>query len=305
MGLEENYKLGQQIYKTENYTWDGKSRPDVNDYIQPWSKYANMSEANSLYSKNRHLNAAIRYAKTQLNAALKQYDNDMAFWNEKDERAYTSPLSQSQRYEDAGYNMGYMYSSVDSGNSAVGYDQSPSEIENNDTSNKSVDQTVKIISTALNLATSLAKTASGIGVDITRMNLNKVNSDYLYSLSKKANAEQTFTDLQSSWFQYLREHRPDGSQVSVGENDSFVWSESLAYLTEKENYELTANQRKDLDEFLIVAADYYSKRNSSFDKVSPLQQSTSNIQNSDMPNWLKTIVLILAGMLNGTVSKSF
>lgn len=132
-----------------------------------------------------------------------------------------------------------MYSQVDSGNSAVGYGQQSSDIESNDTSNKSVEQITKVVSTALNLATSLAKTASSIGVDLTQIDVNKANSNYLYSLAQKANAEQTYIDLQSSWFKYLRDHKPDGSSVSLGENDYAVWSESLAFLAEKEGYELT------------------------------------------------------------------
>lgn len=239
MSLEQNYQYGEKIYNTENYVWDGTSRPNVNDYVKPWARYANLEEKNSLYSKNRHYNSAVKYAKTMLQAAISQYENDLAFWNEQDERSYTSPMSQSQRYEDAGYNLGYMYSQVDSGNSAVGYGQQSSDIESNDTSNKSVEQITKVVSTALNLATSLAKTASSIGVDLTQIDVNKANSNYLYSLAQKANAEQTYIDLQSSWFKYLRDHKPDGSSVSLGENDYAVWSESLAFLAEKEGYELT------------------------------------------------------------------
>ena len=302
----ESYKVtADEIYSVTPYSWDGKSRPVLTDYVAPWEKYSALGiSEGTIWSNVKARNNAIRYAQNMKETAIKQYEDDIAYWNERDERAYTTPSAQSQRYEDAGYNMGYMYSSVDSGNSAVGYSQSSYSPEYKESRDNSIETVFKILNTGLEVVTKLAKTATSMGVDITKMSLNDINCDYLYSLAKKANAEQTFIDLQSSWYQYLREHNKKGEQVSIGENDAFDWSESIAFEIEQEGVKLTANQRKDLDAFLAVAAEYYQKRNTQYDNVSPLAAATNNIQNSDMPKWLKTVILTLAGTLSGSASVS-
>ena len=262
MGLQENYNLAEKIYRTENYTWDGKSRPNVHDYISPWSKYANLSEANSLYSENRHYNASINHAKTQLQAALKQYEDDLAFWNELDERSYTTPASQSQRYEDAGYNLGYMYSTVDSGNSAVGYDQSSLGIDNNDTSNKSVDQSVKVITTAFSIATSLVKT--GYELRLVNAQTSLAQWDTI-----KSQQQGHAISLQNQWTSILRTTSRDGRDVSSD------FTQSLAFLSEKVGYELNENELTRLKTFVKYCDQLYS--NQSQDMVKELYQNINSI----------------------------
>lgn len=282
--LQDNYNLGEQIYATESYAWDGKSRPNVNNYLSPWSKYANMEKVNSLYKKNRHLDSAINYAKTQLEAALAQYKDDLAFWNERDERDYTDQSSQRQRYEDAGFNMGYMYSSVDSGNSAVGYNQGDASLTPNDTSNKSVEQSkrvAEVVSGAFSLATNLVK--SGYDIKLTDARSALADWQKIESMTRgKA------LSLQNQWMQILRSVDENGHDV--GED----FSKSIAFLSEKVGYDLQSKELSRLSKFVEHCGDLY--KNQSTDMVKELFGDFNEIIDSVDSNAVQIILRILAVM---------
>ena len=255
--LQDNYNIGQTIYQTDSYVWDGNSRPNLNDYIGPWSKYANLEEANSLYKKNRHYNNAIRYAKTQLDAAMAQYKDDLAFWNERDERAYTDQSSQVQRYEDAGFNLGYMYGNIDSGNSAVGYNQGGDTLNPNDTSNKSFEQSkqvTEVVSDAFSLATKIVQ--SGFEIKLT---------DEKSALTAWQRAESVqrglAISLQNQWTNFLRTTTPSG-------DESVSFSDSIAFLSEKVGYDIKSKEYDRLSEFVKYCGDLY--KNQSTDMIKEL-----------------------------------
>lgn len=255
--LDSLYNIGQEIYSQSTYKWDGSSRPILDDYISPWSKYANYEEANSIYAKARHYNNAIRYAKTQMEAGAAQYEQDLAFWNERDERNYTSPSAQTQRFEDAGYNLGYMYGSVDSGNSAVGYNQGSTSLDPNDTSNKSMEQVkqvAEVVSGAFSLVTQLVKD----GFDIKLIDERTALTQWQKAESI---ARGTAISLQSQWAEILRTTTPEGDTTQT-------FTESIAFLSEKLGYDIKSNEFSRLSTFLKYCDQLY--KNQSTDMVKEL-----------------------------------
>lgn len=285
--LQDNYNIGDTIYQTDSYVWDGNSRPNVNDYIGPWSKYANLEEANSLYKKNRHYNSAIRYAKTQMDAALVQYKDDLAFWNERDERDYSDQSSQVQRYEDAGFNLGYMYGNVDSGNSAVGYNQGDATLNPNDTSNKSVEQSkhvAEVVSGAFSLATSVVK--SGYDIKLTDERTALTAWQKIESINRG-----DAIALQNQWTRILRDFDPDGNSLNETGQD---FANSIAFLSEKVGYELQSKEYARLSEFVKHCSDLY--KNQSTDMVKQLYGDFNEIIDSVDSNAVQVLLRILAVM---------
>lgn len=256
--LDQLYNIGEEIYNTSAYKWDGTSRPVLDNYISPWAKYSNYEEASSLYKKSRHYNNAIRYAKTMMESASAQYMDDIAFWNERDERDYTDQSSQVQRYEEAGFNLGYMYGNVDSGNSAVGYNQGDVSINPNDTSNKSVEQlkqVTEVVSGVFNLATDLVKSGFDIRLTDKRTALTAWQEALVHSQGKAI-------ALQNNWTELLRNFSPDGKEVG------YHFQNSIAFLSEKLGYELKVKENARLSSFLKYCDELY--RNQSTDMVKEL-----------------------------------
>lgn len=289
--LNDNYNVGQSIYQTDSYVWDGRSRPNVNNYISPWSKYANLEEANSLYKKNRYYNSAIRYAKTQLDAAMAQYEDDLAFWNERDERDYTDQSSQVQRYEDAGFNLGYMYGNVDSGNSAVGYNQGDASLSPNDTSNKSVEQSrqvVEVVSGAFSLATKVVQ--SGYDIKLTDEKTALTTWQKIESINRG-----TAISLQNKWIELLRSTDVDGNDVG---ND---FSKSIAFLSEKIGYQLQDKEYSRLSTFVKYCNDLY--KNQSTDMVKELFGDFNEIIDSVDSNAVQVLLRLLAVMVVSDAQK--
>lgn len=283
--LQDNYNMGDTIYQTESYVWDGKSRPNVNNYIQPWSKYANLQEANSLYKKNLHYNSAIRFAKTQLEAAMAQYKDDLAFWNERDERDYTDQASQVQRYEDAGFNLGYMYGNVDSGNSAVGYNQGDVTLTPNDTSNKSFEQSKVIIDAvygALSAVTSIVKS----GVDVKKLPYDiaesKSRGGYFSALHVNTQSRTEFQELVNSMRSYFQSHDFDGDSIeNLGDSVQAAF-ESIGYKLQDQQF---------IDRF------NWNQYSNQIYKLQSVPEGFKNIINmitdSDMPDWAKSTLSVL------------
>lgn len=282
--LDNLYNTGEEIYNTSPYSWDGKSRPVLDNYLSPWAKYANYEEANSLYSKARHYNNAIRYAKTQMDSALAQYKDDLAFWNERDERDYTDQSSQVQRYQEAGFNMGYMYGNIDSGNTAVGYNQGDASLNPNDTSNKSVEQIKKVtevVSGVFSLATNLVK--SGFDIRLTDKRTALANWQKVVAMH-----QGQALAYQNQWIEILRTYDINGN--SVGDD----FEKSIAFLSEKLNYDLRNEEYKRLSTFVKYCDDIYE--NQSTDMVKDLFGDLNSIINQIDNKGIQALLRLLSVM---------
>lgn len=296
----DEYKMSD-VTSITGYTWDGKNRPVLSDYTSPWDAVASSYQYENVWNDNRREhNSAITYAINKLNEAKTQYDQDLAYWNERDERSYTTPIAQTQRYEDAGYNLGYLYGNVDSGNSAVGYHQNDSQYDNQSPKG---DETkgVEVVAKLVGLALDVAKVVPSIAKLPSELNLNKARQELAEAQANDASASATIKDLQSSWFQFLREHDKDGKQVGYREDGGFDWSNSIAFLLEQENYKLKANERQDLDKWLEYAGKLYD--NQSKENVNSVNRIANEIWNSDLPNGIKIFLGILQSLLP-TASKA-
>lgn len=215
------------------YVWDGNSRPQLEDYISPWAKTANQTTYHNTFNKKRrNHNANVEYARTMLQAATQQYEDDLAFWQERDSRSYNSQLSQLQRYEDAGFNMGYLYGSVESGNTSSGYHGSSVDMDRPDNStdvSKTIQAVSSAVGTALNVVTSLAKT----GIDIYKAP---------HEISLLKNNSQA-VKLSNEWTKILRSMDKDGNSVEdVAKSLAF----SLQALTQKQGEQSLSIGEKEL-----------------------------------------------------------
>lgn len=283
----------EQVYTNASYVWDGKERPVLSNYTAPWSYYASQQPSTVL---SRRQIQAIDYAKLKLQEATKQFENDLSYWNEQDERSYTSPISQTQRYDDAGFNMGYLYSQVDSGNSAVGYNQQSTSIDTqtSDAYKQGLDVVARLVGSALDVS----KYVPAIAKLPSELDLNEAREQLAYAQANDSSASAMIQDLQGSWFQFLREHDKDGKQVGYREDGGYDWSNSIAFLLEQENYKLKANERQDLDEWLKQAAKVY--KNQSSENVNSANRVANEIWNSDLPKGVKIFLGILQTLLPST-----
>lgn len=285
------------IYDVSPYKWDGQSRPNVDDYIKPWVKDASqtMYKYTGLRYKKEH-NAMVTYAKNQLQAALAQYDSDLAFWNERDERDYTDQVSQLQRFEDAGFNMGYMYSAVDNGNSAVGYNQDsagfePSENQGDELGG--VKTVVDCVTSALSLVAPMIN--SGIS-------LSKLPYELALLQSQKGSNESSarLANISAKMQEFMQSHDYSGNAVdSLGE--------SLAFSFQQMQYNLVQNQSNlayaswiDKTKWNEVADRIYQKQ------ATPTASEAFNqwIYSLDMPDWAKACIVVLGAAVGATWSGS-
>lgn len=281
------------IYDVSPYVWDKKSRPNINDYTKPWMKDASqtMYKYTGLQYKKDH-NAMVTYAKNQLQAALAQYDADLAFWNEQDEREYTNQSSQLQRFEDAGFNMGYMYSAVDNGNSAVGYNQESAHYDPSDNHGDElggVKLVVDCVTSALSLVAPMIK--SGIS-------LAKLPHEIALLKSQKGSndASARMANIGAKMQEFMQSHDYAGNAVnSLGE--------SLAFSFQQMQYDLAQNQSNlayaswiDKTKWNEVADRIYQKQ------ATPTASEAFNqwVYSLDMPDWAKACVVVLGAAVGAT-----
>ena len=186
----------QDVYDVQHYTWDGKSRPDIQNYTFPWLAYST-KHLSKLASKSL---SAREYAREQLKVATDRYNADLDLWNETDSRSYNSPISQSSRFEDAGYNLGYLYSQVESGNTSSGYDGAfsdfePENIEDIDYLSAFTDTISAVTSTLVDLLDSGVK-----AYEIIKLTPQKFENLY---------QDASLKSIQSSWLSFLQDYGVD------------------------------------------------------------------------------------------------
>lgn len=236
------------IYDVPSYVWDGKSRPNIDDYTRPWSQKASDSMYSWAFTDYRKAhNAEITYAKNKLNDAIAQYENDLAFWNEMDERWYTSQASQAQRYEDAGFNLGYLYDKIDSGNSAVGYAQGDSQYtpaENYANEGEIVKTVSSVISSCVGVVSSLINAG--------------VNLAQLPARIKQMTAAGELTSIQANWQRVLQSVGTDGKKIDdVSKSIAFALQQ-MNYKQSQQSLSISAENLKHLQEFTLHAAKIYT-----------------------------------------------
>lgn len=236
-----------ELYSRQHYKWDGKARPKIDDYISPWINVASETMYSSAFNKNRkEHNKQVTYAKNQLEIATKQFNEDLAFWNERDERDYTDQASQAQRYEDAGFNMGYMYDKIDSGNSAVGYNQQDASIQPADNSANELDlvKTVSsVVATCVSAVTSLINT----GVKLKE----------LPARIKQMTASGELTQVQADWQKVLQSVDKGGHAVDDVTKSLAFELQTIGAKSAQQSLDIGAEQLKQLQEFTNKCASIY------------------------------------------------
>lgn len=258
--------LESSIYDTQPYSWDGSSRPNIDDYIAPWADKANETTYSLAWSKKRkEHNAEVNYARTMLEAATAKYNSDLAFWQEKDSRAYNSQSSQLQRYEDAGFNVGYLYGQIESGNTSSGYsspDASLSRPDTSDNGDKTLKAVASVVGTALSVVTSLART----GIDIIKAP---------FEIASLKNNNEAI-ELSNQWQKVLRSMDKDGNSVrDVAKSLAF----SLQALSQKQGEQSLSIGEKEL------------KRLESFIKYcDKIYENQSIDPNKEIINGIKTMI---------------
>lgn len=285
------------IYDVSSYRWDGKSRPNVDDYTAPWIRTASqtMYKYTGLRYK-KEFNAMVTYARNQLQAALAQYDADLALWNERDERDYTDQSSQLQRFEDAGFNMGYMYSAVDNGNSAVGYNQESAGFEPSDNRGDELGG-VKLVVDCVTSALSLVAPMINSGISLA-----KLPHEIALIQSQKVSSEASarLANIGAKLQEFMQSHDYAGNAVeSLGE--------SLAFSFQQMQYDLAKNQSNlayaswiDKTKWNSVADRIYQKQ------ATPTASEAFNqwVYSLDMPDWAKACVVVLGAAVGVTWSGS-
>lgn len=193
------------IYDVQPYSWDGKSRPNIDDYTSPWIEKASQTMYKYTASaKRKSINAEITYAKNQLQNALAKYQADFDFWSEQDERNYTSQSAQKQRYEEAGFNLGYLYNQVDSGNSAVGYSNPDVSYEPNENIGDNLGG-VKVVADIVGTIVGVASSLLSAGVKVAELPAKLAQM--------KSNTELNKASLE--WTNLLRSVDSDGNKVGT------------------------------------------------------------------------------------------
>lgn len=268
------------VYNVTPYSWDGNVRPNLADYTAPWQEYASKVDAQWNTKKWRNYQNAVNYARDQLKIAQEQYNADLDFWNERDSRDYNDPVSQTNRYKEAGYNLGYLYGSVQSGNTSSGYAGSPSQMEEfgSDAPAKSLDDAVGIVTGALRVVTDLAKS----GVDLAKMPSEIALNEWRKSESIQRGQSLS---LQNLWTQFLRDTDKDGRQ-------SDDMSKSLAFALEQGRFGQIDLSNSQMQSFLKYCDKIYE--NQSTDIRKELMQDVDNIINDVDSNGVRAILRLLA-----------
>lgn len=283
------------IYGTSSYSWDGKERPKLDDYVAPWAAVASMTPSKWSTKRGNAKNSAITYAKNMMQNAIDQYNSDVDYWNEQDARRYNSPSSQSERYEDAGYNMGYLYGSVTSGNTQSGYSapDANSDVQDNEAPESLVTEVVLPMIDTLGKLTQqgvdIWKTAKEIGRIEAQTDLYSNQSLESVYRGKKASAETTMLEAQKEWYLFLRNTRPDGYPVDDAYGHNPKYEQSLAFLSESLGYDIDSAEYQDLSSWLQYCDKAYKNQT-----TDPMKDVFQDIDNSSMPDAVKQTLKVLA-----------
>lgn len=251
------------VYNVTPYSWNGNERPNLSDYTSPWQNYASKVDAQWNTDSWRKYQNAVNYARDQLKIAQEQYNADLDYWNERDSRDYNDPVSQTNRYKEAGYNLGYLYGSVESGNTSSGYAGSPANIEEfgSDSPEKGLDDAVGIVTGALRVVTDLAKS----GVDLAKMPSEIALNKWRRAESQERGLALT---LQNQWTKILRDYNKDGSQV-------WDFTKSLAFALDQAKLGQIDLSNQQIQSFLKYCDKIYE--NQSTDISKDLMQDVDNI----------------------------
>lgn len=277
------------IYDVESYKWDGNERPNIEDYTAPWSEVASMTDAKWNTENWRKYQNAVNYARNQLKIAESQYMADLDYWNERDSRDYNDPVSQTNRYEEAGYNLGYLYGSVESGNTSSGYSSPSSDIgeAGSDAPDKDASDVMQIVVAGVKVVTDLAKTGIDLSKLPTEIAIQKVTHDDIYQSS-------LMKALQNRWTKFLRQIGPNGEKLDDTENlvDSFAFALESAGL---KHAGLTNQQ---LSSFVKYCGQIYENQATDFEK--DIMQDVDNIIKDVDNSAVRAILKLLAVMALGT-----
>lgn len=286
-----------EVYNVEPYSWDGSSRPNIDNYIEPWSRYASAYYwEEPIGKKKKANNAAIEYAKSRLDAAITQYNADLSYWNEQDERNYTTPAAQSLRYEEADYNLGYMYSQVDSGNSAVGYDQQTDDSyipDNRGNSLNSVKKIVDCVTSCLSLATSFVQS----GVSLAKLPHELSNID---AQTDSLNASTRLSNIKADFDSFLQSHDVDGNPVESLANSLAFSFQSIQFDKFRNESNFAHSRWVDQVNWNLYAKKVYSLQST------PTASEGFNqwIYSLDLPDWAKALSVVLGAAVGATWSGS-
>lgn len=294
--MPNTYYTMSDVTSVQDYQWGGKDRPNINDYVGPWNEYASgYVYENTLGSKRKEHNSAVAYAQNKLAAARVQYDSDMAFWNERDERDYTDPFSQANRLKEAGFNLGYMYSTVDSGNSAVGYNQESSDYDLSE-ANKGHDleatkMVVDAVMTAFDLATNIARSVGSISKiphEIALMKSQGANQDSQAALAK----------INAAFESFMQSHDDDGNKVNdMGKSLAFSFKQ-MQYGLMQNQINLTHQEWIDKVNWNKVSEQIYKNQS-----APTTSEAFSNyIMSLDIPDYGKAALLVIGSAVGGAWS---
>lgn len=268
------------VYNVTSYSWDGNDRPNLADYTAPWQNYASKVDAKWNTKNWREYQNAVNYARDQLKIAQEQYNADLDFWNERDSRDYNDPVSQTNRYKEAGYNLGYLYGSVESGNTSSGYNGSPAQMDEfgSEAPEKDITDAVGIVTGALRVVTDLAKT----GVDLA-----KTPSEIALNQWRKVESIERgqVLSLQNVWTNILRDFDKDG-------NETGDFSKSLAFALEQARLGQIDLSNSQMQSFLKYCDDIYE--NQSTDIRKDLMQDVDNLINGVDSDSVRAVLRLLA-----------
>lgn len=295
MGRKKDVIAG--VESAQPYSWDGNSRPRLEDYTAPWANYANLDLYQDPYSFSRKqkFNDAVLYARTMMDIASSQYKDDLSFWQEQDTRSYNSPLSASSRYEDAGFNMGYMYSNVDAGYSD-GYaqnDYSPYVNEGRNDDKGKAQKVMNVVSSVHRIALDIL--SQGIALRKVPYEVNKLISDANLNSSSAA-----LRDVEAGMKSLLLTHNSSGEPVENSIN-SMYYEMSLATLVQswrnsdnlKANSDYMARKAQELtkwlNEYAVASWEKATAKTSS-------EYLMTELEKMDIPQWAKTALVLIAAM---------
>lgn len=287
----------QGVQSAQSYSWDGTSRPQLSDYTEPWANYANLDLYQNPYkfSRKQKFNDSVLLARTMMDIATAQYKDDLAYWQEQDTRAYNSPVAASSRFEDAGFNMGYMYSKVDAGYSD-GYaqnDYSPYVNEGRNDENERAQKVMSVVSSAHQIASGVL--SQGISLRKVPYEINKLIQDANLSSSSAA-----LRDIEAGMKELLLTHNSSGENVEDSIH-SMYYEMSLATLVQswRNSDNLEANA-----DFMSNRADELSRwlenyANKAWEKSTAKTSSEylmTELEKMDIPQWAKTALVLIAAM---------
>lgn len=268
------------VYNVTPYEWDGKERPNLSDYTEPWLVYASKSDAKWYTKKGIAYQNAVNFARDRLKIAEQQYNADLDFWNERDSRDYNDPLSQTNRYTEAGYNLGYLYGSVESGNTSSGYNGSSSNMSDfgSDAPEKDLTDAVEIVTGAVRIVTDLAET----GIDLSKTPTDKAFTKWRTTESFQRGMALS---LQNQWTNILRDFDKDGNSVDD-------YTKSLSFALEQSRLGQIELSNKQMTSFLEHCDDIY--KNQATDIRKDLMEDIDKMLEGVDSDGVKAVLRLLA-----------